>query len=39
MPKNPTANAAAGACVVDRATAFDDETGFDGDVLTVEWWA
>ncbi len=30
---------AAGACVTDRATTFDPETGLDGVLLTVEWWA
>ena len=30
---------AAGACVTDRATTFDPETGLDGVLLTGEWWA
>lgn len=33
------APAASGACVIDRASAFDAEIGFDGTTLTVEWWA
>lgn len=31
--------AAAGAVVLDRASAYDEELGMDGTVLTVEWWA
>ncbi len=29
----------AGACTLGRATTFDDETGLDGVLLEVEWWA
>lgn len=35
----PTAPAAAGAVVLDRAGTFDEELGLDGVALTVEWWA
>lgn len=34
-----TATSARGACVVDRASGYDDETGLDATILTVEWWA
>lgn len=30
---------AAGAVVLGRSTAYDDQTGLDGTVLEVEWWA
>jgi hypothetical protein len=33
------APAAAGAVVTSRASTFDPETGLDGVLLTVEWWA
>lgn len=29
---------AASAVVVDRSTAYDDELGADGTILTVDWW-
>lgn len=34
-----TAPAARGATVTARASGYDDETGLDAVVLTVEWWA
>lgn len=34
-----TAPAAHGACVTARASGYDEETGLDATVLTVEWWA
>ncbi|MDT7836456.1 tail completion protein gp17 [Aquabacterium sp. OR-4] len=34
-----TAPARHGACVTARASAYDEETGLDATVLTVEWWA
>ena len=34
-----TAPAAAGAVVLDRASAYDPEMGLDATALTVEWWA
>lgn len=30
---------AAGAVAVGRTTTYDDDTGLDGTVLEVEWWA
>ena len=34
-----TAPTARGACVTSRASGYDDETGLDATILTVEWWA
>lgn len=33
-----TAPSARGAVVTSRASGYDDETGLDATVLTVEWW-
>jgi len=34
-----TAPAAHGACITSRASGYDDETGLDATILSVEWWA
>ncbi len=34
-----TAHTARGAAVTARASGYDEETGLDAVVLTVEWWA